>query len=235
MMSFSIVIPVFNEELNLNKLVEEIILNLSDLNKYEIIFVNDASTDNSLIQIKKLIKKKPKLIKVVENKINLGQSYSLIEGIKASINKTIVTIDGDGQNNPRDIPILLNKYQSNQNIFLVGGIRFRRKDNLIKIFSSKVANSIRSKILKDNCPDTGCSLKVFDKHVFMQFPFFNGIHRFLPALFKGFGKQTYFINVDHRFRIHGHSKYGTFLRLFRGIKDLIRVAIILKKFKRNRA
>ena len=118
---------------------------------------------------------------------------------------------------------------------MVGGIRFRRKDNLIKIFSSKVANSIRSKILKDNCPDTGCSLKVFDKHVFMQFPFFNGIHRFLPALFKGFGKQTYFINVDHRFRIHGHSKYGTFLRLFRGIKDLIRVAIILKKFKRNRA
>jgi dolichol-phosphate mannosyltransferase len=93
---------------------------------------------------------------------------------------------------------------------------------------------MRKKILNDNCNDTGCSLKVFDKDVFMEFPFFNGIHRFLPALFKGYGKNTFFLNVDHRARIYGYSKYGIFLRLVRGIKDLIKVNRILKEFRRNR-
>ena len=90
-------------------------------------------------------------------------------------------------------------------------------------------------ILKDNCDDTGCSLKVFDKGVFIKFTYFDGIHRFLPALFNGYDKKTFFIDVDHRPRIHGYSKYGTFVRLFKGIKDLIRVAKMIKKFKRDRA
>ena len=98
-----------------------------------------------------------------------------------------------------------------------------------QFLSSKFANSIRSKILKDDCLDTGCSLKVFDKNIFLNFPYFNGIHRFLPALFKGYGYKTYFINVDHRPRKKGKSNYGTIDRLYRGIIDIIKVRKIIKK------
>ena len=96
-----------------------------------------------------------------------------------------------------------------------------------------MANSFRQYILKDNCEDTGCSLKVFDKNIFMKFPFFNGIHRFLPALYKGYGINTFFVKVDHRYRKFGLSKYGTFGRLFRGIRDLIKVAKIINKIKKK--
>ena len=101
----------------------------------------------------------------------------------------------------------------------------------IKLISSNIANQIRSLILKDDCVDTGCSLKVFDKEIFLSFPFFDGLHRFLPALFKGFGKNTLFINVDHRPRISGISKYGTFDRLYKGILDIIRVKKIIRNNK----
>ena len=106
---------------------------------------------------------------------------------------------------------------------------------MFKIFSSKIANYIRRSILKDNCPDTGCSLKVFDKSVFLKFPEFKGIHRFLPALFSGYGKNTIFIVVDHRPRLYGISKYGTIDRMFAGITDIIKVFKIIKKFRNNRA
>ena len=154
-----------------------------------------------------------------------------MNGINSSKYNTIVTIDGDGQNNPIDIPKLANVYFSNKNLYLVGGIRKNRKDNFKKIISSKIANLIRKKLLNDNCNDTGCSLKIFDKETFLRFPPFNGMHRFLPALFKGYGKNTDFINVDHRKRKFGISKYGTFDRMIRGIRDMIRVLIIIKKIK----
>ncbi len=232
-MNFSIVIPVFNEELNIEVLIEEIFLSLQN-NKYnfEVILVNDASTDSSLEVISNLQKKFPNILKVINNNQNSGQSYSITKGIKTALNDTIVTIDGDGQNNPKDIPVLLNKFFSDEFLFLVGGIRVKRKDNFIKIISSKIANSFRKALLNDDCDDTGCSLKVFDKKIFIEFPFFNGIHRFLPALFKGYGKKTFFIKVDHRKRKYGNSKYGTFARLFYGIKDLIRVAKIIKEFNK---
>ena len=114
---------------------------------------------------------------------------------------------------------------------MVGGIRNKRIDNFTKIISSKIANSIRKFILNDDCIDTGCGLKVFDKKVFLTLPFFDGIHRFLPALFSGYGYKTYFINVNHRKRKYGISKYGTMKRLFKGIKDLIKVNNILKNIK----
>ena len=111
---------------------------------------------------------------------------------------------------------------------LIGGIRRNRKDNFTKIISSKIANSIRSRILNDECIDTGCALKIFDKKIFLSFPFFDGVHRFLPALFKGYGYETLFIDVNHRKRNHGISKYGTMNRLFAGIRDIIKVKKILK-------
>jgi len=232
---FSIVIPLFNEELNLDLLVGEIFLHLEIYNnQYEIILVNDGSTDQTKSRIKYLKEKSPNIIRSIENIKNIGQSYSLIEGISFSKFATIVVIDGDGQNNPKDIPILLKKYFSDENLFLVGGIRHKRKDSFVKIFSSKLANIVRNFLLKDNCSDTGCSLKVFNKDIFLKFPTFNGIHRFLPALFTGYGVKTFFIKVDHRHRVYGYSKYGTFGRLFKGLRDLIKVAKIIKEFKRNR-
>jgi len=235
MNNFSIVIPVFNEAKNIVILVEEIFNSLKNIqDDYQLILIDDASTDNTLNLISNLDYLYLKKIITISNKKNLGQSFSIIKGIKQSLYKTIVTLDGDGQNNPKDIPNLLNYYFSNEDIFLVGGIRKKRKDSLVKILSSRIANYIRMTVLQDNCIDTGCSLKVFDKNIFLKFPSFDGIHRFLPALYSGYEKKTHFIDVDHRPRIYGYSKYGTYGRLIRGIRDLIKVAKIIKKFKSNR-
>ena len=231
MVNFSVVIPVYNESENIKKLIEEINDSLISYDQYEIIIVNDGSNDNTLKVIDEI--KKNYALKLINNSNNLGQSRSIYNGIINSEYKTIVTIDGDGQNDPKDIPSLLKLYFSSQSTFLVGGIRKERKDNFIKILSSRIANSIRSFILKDNCSDTGCSLKVFDKDIFLSFPFFDSIHRFLPALFNGYGYNTNFKNVSHRPRLSGKSKYGTIYRLVLGIIDLFRVMIIIKKHNKK--
>ena len=213
---FSVIIPLYNEQKNIINLLNEIKINLSNYEKYEIVLIDDGSDDDTLNTIKLVENIK---IKILENKKNLGQSFSIHTGIKYSSFNIIITIDGDGQNDPIDINNLLDIYLSNSEIKLVGGIRNKRRDNYIKIISSKIANYIRSKILNDNCLDTGCSLKVFDKDIFLNFPYFDGMHRFLPALFKGYGYNTSFINVNHRKRKFGISKYGTIIRLFKGASE----------------
>ena len=222
---FSVIIPLYNEQKNIINLLNEIKINLSNYEKYEIVLIDDGSDDDTLNTIKLVENIK---IKILENKKNLGQSFSIHTGIKHSSFNIIITIDGDGQNDPIDINNLLDIYLSNSEIKLVGGIRNKRRDNYIKIISSKIANYIRSKILNDNCLDTGCSLKVFDKDIFLNFPYFDGMHRFLPALFKGYGYNTSFINVNHRKRKFGISKYGTIIRLFKGIRDINKVKKIIK-------
>jgi dolichol-phosphate mannosyltransferase len=233
-MDFSIVIPLYNEEGIISLLIKEI---ENSLNKkeyvYEIILINDASTDLTSSELEKLKYIYPNKIRILNNKKNSGQSFSLRKGIEVSAYSNIITIDGDGQNNPSDIPKLMEIYFKDNNLSLVGGIRNKRQDSFIKIFSSKIANFIRRIILKDGCKDTGCSLKIFDKEVFLEFEYFDGIHRFLPALFSGYGKKTFFINVDHRPRKWGVSKYGTFGRLFNGIRDLIKVRNMIFSFKKN--
>ena len=226
---FSIVIPLYNEAQNINELLREIKQQNFPYKNFEIILVDDCSIDDTI----KVIKENNDLsnIQIIKNNENRGQSYSILKGIKKSSYDIIVTIDGDGQNNPRDILKLLKIYLSDKEIKLVGGIRSNRKDKILKIISSKIANFIRSKIFNDDCKDTGCSLKVFDKKSFLEFPFFNGIHRFLPALFKGFGHKTTFYNVDHRERKFGYSKYGTLDRLFRGVRDIFVVLKIIKNKK----
>ncbi len=225
---FSIVIPLFNESKNIKKLTDEIFLSLDQYYKdFEIVFVNDYSIDETLKMISE-IKNKHNKINIINNKKNLGQSFSIINGIESAHNDVIVTLDGDGQNNPKDIPKLLKIFFANEDIKLVGGIRVKRKDSFIKNISSKIANFVRKKILNDNCNDTGCSLKVFDKSIFLKFPKFDGLHRFLPALFVGFGHKAVFVEVDHRVRVHGASNYGTLKRLINGIFDMIKVYNIIK-------
>ncbi len=225
----SIIIPVYNEVENIPILTKEIIDALGTSINFEILFINDGSTDDTNVILKKL--KDELKVGYVNHKYNTGQSSALLTGIKKSKYETIVTLDGDCQNDPADIISLLEIYFSDENIKLVGGIRTKRKDNLIKIFSSRLANLVRSKILKDNCLDTGCGLKIIDKDVFLNLPFFNGIHRFLPALYKGMGHKTKFLPVNHRYRNKGVSKYGTLKRLIYGIIDILHVRQILKSNK----
>ena len=222
---FSLVIPLYNESRNIKFLLNEITSNLINYKNYEIILINDASIDDTSHVINSLSLNN---IKIITNKENKGQSFSIHEGIKNSSHNIIVTLDGDGQNDPADISKLYELYFFHKDVKLVGGIRRNRKDNYTKIISSKIANFIRSRILRDECEDTGCALKVFDKTIFLSFPFFDGVHRFLPALFKGYGHKTLFVDVNHRKRNHGKSKYGTMNRLFAGIRDIVKVNKILK-------
>lgn len=231
MHSFSIVIPIYNESNNIKILLKEIYFILQDNFLFEVIIVNDGSNDESKEIIEKLNYEN---LVLINNDKNLGQSKSLWIGIKNSKYETIITIDGDLQNDPKDIPMLIDYYKQNNDIDLVGGIRTKRKDNLIKMISSKIANTLRSFIFKDGCIDTGCSLKVFNKKVFLNFPYFNGIHRFLPSLYTGYNKKTFFLNVNHRARIAGVSKYGTFNRLYKGVIDIIRVKNIIKNYQNQK-
>jgi|TARA_B100001964_G_C13966919_1_gene480151 dolichol-phosphate mannosyltransferase len=225
-MKFSIVIPVHNEAENILKLINEINNTLKDEYIYEIIVVDDKSTDNTL----KILSENIKNTSIIKNINNMGQSFSLHKGIMKSNYKTIVTMDGDGQNNPLDIKKLFLLFNEENNLDLIAGIRRNRQDSIIKILSSKLANFIRRLILKDHCVDTGCSLKIFKKNSFLEFPYFDGMHRFIPSLFEGFGFKAKYIEVDHRKRIGGKSKYGTIDRLFKGINDLI----IVKKIINNK-
>ncbi len=232
MNNVSLIIPIFNEEENIDNLFNEI----KNCKVYElvtsIIFVDDFSSDRSIDKLN-FIKKLNSKVVILKHKKNYGQSKCLLTAINHTNAPIIITIDGDGQNNPLDIFKLLDLYLSDDSIYLVGGIRKKRMDNLIKIYSSKLANSFRKFILNDKCDDTGCSLKVFDRELFLKFPFFNGIHRFLPALFNGFGKNTKFINVSHRSRNFGKSKYGTISRLINGLIDTIRVLVIINNFRKK--
>ncbi len=222
---FSIVIPVFNEEENIIKLINEIINVIKKTDEYEIVIVNDCSNDNTLNKLHKL---NIKNLSLYNHDKNLGQSKAIQTGILNSKYNYIITIDGDGQNDPADILKILDIFMSNNNLKLISGVRKKRMDKFSKILASKIANKIRSLILNDHCPDTGCSLKFFDKNIFLNFPFFNGIHRFIPSLFEGYGFEVKYFSVNHRKREYGNSKYNNINRLFRGIKDLFHVRSILK-------
>ncbi len=228
MHKYTLIIPLFNEEFNISNLINEIYHSESIDKIGEIICVNDFSSDNTLNILKDLSIKFTKI--VIENhKKNFGQSACLVTAANKSIYPNLISIDGDGQNNPKDIIKLIEIYENNENTKLVGGLRKKRKDPIIKIISSKFANFIRQQVLKDNCSDTGCSLKVFEKKIFLSLPYFSGLHRFLPAFYSGYNHKTEFIVVDHRKRQKGQSKYGTFSRLISGLKDMIYVYKFLKK------
>ncbi|MDC0056697.1 glycosyltransferase [Alphaproteobacteria bacterium] len=231
MKSFTIVIPIYNEAQNIQNLLKEITLFLSEVHSYEIIIVDDGSQDLEPNMIAKL-ENMFSFVKLCNHTKNLGQSKAIFTGVTKAKYDTIITIDGDGQNNPKDILKLINLYYNN-NCQLVGGLRVNRQDSVIKKISSKIANKIRQSILKDECSDTGCSLKIFSKKVYLKLPYFNGNHRFLPALFKGYGYIAKFVPVDHRKRTRGISKYGTLDRLFKGLRDLIHVRNLIKKHRND--
>ena len=225
---YSLVIPVFNEEKNICKLLDDILIILKDF-LFEIIVVDDGSAGKTIEAI--LNKNYQKNVKIISLNKNYGQSYALYEGVKKSKYENIITIDGDNQNDPRDILKLISYYKPNKNINLVSGVRQKRVDSISKVVSSKIANYIRSKYLGDHCPDTGCSLKIFSKNIFLKIDYFNGIHRFIPSFFEQFGINCKYIPVNHRKRYYGKSNYNNFSRMLQGISDLQKVKKILKQIK----
>ena len=229
-MDLSVVIPVFNEEESIGLLINEIEQSLQDIN-YELLIVDDYSNDNTLSVLGQF-KSNNNRIRIIKHDKNYGQSFAIRSGIKSAKSTWIATIDGDGQNDPKDIPrlysVLISESDSEQNV-LIAGYRIKRKDTWLKKLSSKYANKLRSRILKDHVPDTGCGLKLFSREFFLDLPSFNHMHRYLPALFISRGGKILSIEVNHRPRVKGSSKYGFNNRFWVGIKDILGVRWLQKR------
>jgi dolichol-phosphate mannosyltransferase len=223
-MKISVVVPVHNETENVATLIDEIHQALHDQEAYEMVFVDYSSTDDTLLKLKQLMLSYPTL-RVLRHQSGCGQSRATHSGVLAAQYDWIATLDGDGQNDPTDIPNLisaLNQHNS-ENLWLLAGFRHQRNDTGWRRFSSKFANTIRGAILQDNTPDTGCGLKLFRRDKFLALPYFDHIHRFLPALMQMAGGEIISVKVNHRARHHGQSKYGTLDRLVAGVVDLLGV------------
>jgi len=223
-MDLSVVIPVCNEEESIGVLIEEITQALAQKYQHEIIVVDDGSTDKTLEVLLKIKKDLPTL-RVIKHLQNSGQSTAVRTGVQHAKSAWIATLDGDGQNDPADIPNLYNEL-ANQNLdpwLVVAGYRKKRKDTWLKRISSKYANSIRDRLLRDGTPDTGCGLKVFARDSFLALPYFDHMHRYIPALFQRQGGRVVSVEVNHRHRMQGTSKYGFHNRLWVGIVDILGV------------
>lgn len=231
-MKISVVVPVHNEVENIASLIQEISSSLSDKYEHEIIFVDDGSSDRTPALLQQLQENYSQLHPIQHLRC-CGQSTTLLTGIKNAVNPVIVTMDGDGQNDPADIDKLLQIYESSKTAdVMIAGYRRRRRDTGWRRLSSRIANAVRSQLLGDETPDTGCGLKVFSRDLFLSLPYFDHMHRFLPALVKRTGGKVISVEVNHRPRQGGSSHYGTLDRLAVGIVDLLGVMWLMKRAKR---
>ncbi len=232
-MKISVVIPVLNEAENIVELIENIELALSNDLEFEIIVVDDASSDNSREVALGAMKDRPHC-RLLTNKRRAGQSAAIHSGVQAAEGEIICTLDGDGQNPPSELPKLVARLTNPDNpvnLGLVAGQRAKRKDSVSKRLASKIANSIRSRILRDDTVDTGCGLKAFRRDAFLELPYFNHMHRYLPALFKRAGWSVAHVDVDHLPRKHGKSNYSNMQRALVGVFDLFGVYWLIKRKK----
>ena len=223
-MELSVVVPVHNEAGNIAPLLDEIHAALDGRYDFEVVYVDDGSTDDTPEELAEAVGRHPRL-RVLTHGVACGQSSALRTGIRATEAPLIATLDGDGQNDPADIPRLLEAARGagGDPMGMVVGYRRRRQDSWIRRISSRIANAVRSRLLGDATPDTGCGLKVFPRDLFLELPYFDHMHRFLPALVRRAGRSVMSVEVNHRHRNRGESKYGTLDRLFVGIVDLFGV------------
>ncbi|MCP4315616.1 MAG: glycosyltransferase family 2 protein [Hyphomicrobiales bacterium] len=219
----SIVIPCKNEAENIPPLIDEIAEHLGD-REMEVIVVNDGSADDTSSVLKNEAAKRPFSVRHIRHRASVGQSLSLRSGVLAAKGKVIATIDGDGQNDPKYIGPLVDKLlESGPDVGIACGQRIKRKDTKIKQISSRFANWLRGSILNDKTRDSGCGLKAVHTEIFCRLPFFNGTHRFLPALVIQEGFDVVAIDVLDRPRRFGSSNYGILDRGLRGALDLVGV------------
>lgn len=230
----SIIVPVYNEADNIVSLLNEIIDAMRLVEAYEIIYVDDGSNDRTADVLAQALQDVSAL-RVIRHQRCCGQSTAIYTGIRAASYSLIATLDGDGQNDPADIlrlcELFMQQRKAITNLSMVTGWRNERHDSAWRRFSSKVANTVRAALLGDKTPDSGCGLKVFLKEEFLALPYFDHMHRFLPALMLRAGGQVISEPVNHRSRVNGYSKYGTLDRLGVGITDLLGVIWLQKRAK----
>ncbi len=227
--ALSIVIPVFDEADNIAALLEEVCTQLRGIERFEIVVVDDASRDQTLERLRALRPCIPEL-RVVQHARQCGQSTAIRSGVKAARGAWIVTLDGDGQNDPADIPKLLaERAAAASEVRLFAGWRVRRNDGLGKRLASRVANAVRRRLLRDDTPDTGCGIKLFERAAFLDLPYFDHMHRYLPALMQRAGWRTVSVPVSHRARTAGRSKYTNLGRLWVAFADLRGVAWLIRR------
>ncbi len=225
----SVVVPVFNEQDNVAPLVREIVAALRGRAAFEIVYVDDHSRDGTLAALRALKAQTPEL-RVLRHERQSGQSTAIRSGVKAARGAWIATLDGDGQNDPADIPKLLAaRDAASPDVRLFAGWRVNRQDSGSKRWASKWANAIRARLLRDDTPDTGCGLKLFERAAFLDLPYFDHMHRFLPALMQRAGWKTVSVPVGHRPRTAGVSKYNNLQRALVGISDLRGVAWLIRR------
>ena len=229
----SVVIPVRNEAPNIAPLVAEIEAALTGV-PHEIIYVDDGSTDGTFAALA-ASREAGAPLRAIRHRDSCGQSAAIVTGVKAARGRWIATLDGDGQNDPADIPRLLARAEAEAAAgrrTLVAGHRVNRKDSGVKRYTSRIANAVRSRLLKDATPDSGCGLKVFPRELFLDLPHFDHMHRYLPALALRAGGAVVSEPVNHRPRVRGASNYGTLDRLVVGIFDLIGMAWLQRRGRR---
>ena len=227
----SIVVPVRNEAENIAPLIDEIVAALDGRWTYEIIYVDDGSTDATAEQLASAMRQH-KNLRQLRHAVSSGQSAAVRSGVRAARGAIVATLDGDGQNNPAFLPELISALEKGgERVGLVAGQRVGRKDTGFKKFQSRAANAIRSAVLHDGTRDTGCGLKVFRRDVFLTMPYFDGLHRFLPALMRREGFDIAYVDVIDRPRRSGVSNYGFFDRLWVGIMDLAGVWWLIRRKK----
>ncbi len=234
MPQLSVVVPVYNERDNIPPLLAEITAALRGRIDFEIVYVDDDSSDDSRAVLAAQKAVHPEL-RVLHHLTRSGQSTAVWNGVRAARSPWIATLDGDGQNDPADIPKLLASREAappEYNLF--SGWRTTRRDSFNKRLSSKIANAVRSRLLKDDTPDTGCGLKLFERDTFLLLPYFDHMHRYLPALVKRAGFRSMSVPVGHRPRTAGTSKYGMLDRLWVGLADLRGVAWLMRRAKVTR-
>jgi dolichol-phosphate mannosyltransferase len=231
-LEISVVVPVCNEAENVEPLVREIDAALAS-RRYEMIFVDDGSSDATGINLLRLKSEFPTL-RVLRHSFRSGQSAAVASGVRAARAPWVATLDGDGQNDPADIPSLIAARDApgHRGVQLfMGNRKASRKDTAFRKLQSSIANGVRSGLLGDGTPDTGCGIKLFAREVFMELPRFDHMHRFLPALFLRQGARVVSIPVSHRPRTRGTSKYGMLNRLWVGIVDIAGVMWLRRRYK----
>ena len=228
----SVVVPVCNEAENVAPLAREIDAALSGRD-YEIVFVDDGSTDATVAELVRLRSEGLATLRILRHSFRSGQSAAVATGVRAARAPWIATLDGDGQNDPADIPRLLaaREEPGNAGVKLFMGNRTTRRDTGFRRLQSRVANGVRGRMLGDGTPDTGCGIKLFPREVFLELPYFDHMHRFMPALFQRRGERVISVPVGHRPRARGVSKYGMLDRLWVGIVDIFGVMWLRRRYK----
>jgi glycosyltransferase involved in cell wall biosynthesis len=227
--ALSVVVPVKDEAGNVAPLAREIAAAVAGENA-EIIFVDDGSRDDTAKALLALKSEIPSL-RVLQHARNLGQSRGIRTGVRAARSEIVVTLDGDGQNDPADIPKLLALLRQSAGPGLVSGVRAKRKDSASRRIASRLGNAIRQGLLRDGATDTGCGLKAFHREAFLALPYFDHLHRYIITLMLREGYEVRFVEVNHRPRAHGASKYTNLGRMLVGFNDLMGVRWLQRRYR----